>query len=93
MRIPISQIIPIVLAAAALIACIIIFFVLPSRREKTFKFLRSLKSECKKISWYTWKQTIKGTAVVVAVAVALAIVIGLLDYGFSEGLIALTDLF
>lgn len=89
----ISQIIPIVLAAAALIACIVVFFVLPSRREKTLKFLRSLKSECKKISWYTWKQTIKGSAVVVAVAVVLALAIGLLDYGFSEGLIALTDLF
>ena len=89
----ISEIIPIVLAAAALIACIVVFFVLPSRREKTFKFLRSLKSECKKISWYTWKQTIKGSAVVVAVAVVLALAIGLLDYGFSEGLVALTDLF
>ena len=89
----ISEIIPIVLAAAALIACIVVFFVLPSSREKTFKFLRSLKSECKKISWYTWKQTIKGSAVVVAVAVVLALAIGLLDYGFSEGLVALTDLF
>ena len=89
----ISQIVPIVIAVAALAACIVVFFVLPSRREKTFKFLRSLKSECKKISWYTWKQTIKGSAVVVGVAVILAIVIGLLDYGFSEGLVALTDLF
>ena len=89
----ISEIIPIVLAAAALIACIVVFFVLPSRREKTFKFLRSLKSECNKISWYTWKQTIKGSAVVVGVAVVLALAIGLLDYGFSEGLVALTDLF
>ena len=89
----ISQIVPIVIAVAALAACIVVFFVLPSRREKTFKFLRSLKSEYKKISWYTWKQTIKGSAVVVGVAVILAIVIGLLDYGFSEGLVALTDLF
>ena len=89
----ISQIVPIVIAVAALAACIVVFFVLPSRREKTFKFLRSLKSECKKISWYTWKQTLKGSAVVVGVAVVLAIVIGLLDYGFSEGLVALTDLF
>ena len=89
----ISQIVPIIIAAAALIACIVVFFVLPSRREKTFKFLRSLKSECKKISWYTWKQTLKGSAVVVGVAIVIAIVIGLLDYGFSEGLVALTDLF
>ena len=88
-----SKIIPIVLFAVALIACIIVFFVLPSRREKTLKFLRSLKSECKKISWYTWKQTLKGSVIVIGVAVVLAIAIGLLDYGFSEGIIALTDLF
>ena len=88
-----SVIIPIALFVAAVIACIVVFFVLPSKREKTFKFLRSLKSECKKVSWYSPKQTIKGSLVVVVVAVALAAVIGLLDFGFAQGLNALSIIF
>lgn len=87
-----SFIIPIALFLAAIIACVIIFFVLPSRREKTLKFFRSLKSECKKVSWYTWKQTWKGTLVVLVTVVALAAAIGLLDLAFSKGISAIDNL-
>lgn len=88
-----SVLIPLAILLAAIIACVVVFFILPKRREKTLKFFRSLKSECKKISWYTWKQTRKGTVVVVICAVVIAVVIGLLDYGFSEGINALTEIF
>ena len=87
-----SFIIPIAIAVAAIIACVIIFFVIPARREKTLKFFRGLKSESKKVTWYTWKQTWKGTLVVAVVSVALAVVIGLLDFGFTQGLKALADI-
>ena len=88
-----SFIIPIALFVAAIIACVIIFFVLPSRRESTLKFFRSLKSECKKVSWYTWKQTLKGTFIVLVTVVALAAAIGLLDLAFSKGISAIDNLF
>ena len=88
-----SFIIPIALFVVAVIACVIVFFVLPSRREKTFKFLRSLKSECKKVSWYTWKQTWKGTLVVLVTVVAIAAAIGILDLAFSKGISAIDNLF
>lgn len=81
------------IALAIVIVLVIVFFVLPSRREKTLKFFRSLKSEWKKISWYSWKQTWKGTLVVAIVSIVIAIVVGLLDTGFSQGLNALAKFF
>ena len=54
---------------------------------------RGFKSEVKKIVWPSWKQVLKNTAVVLVVVIACAIVIGALDYAFSQGIIALTKLF
>ena len=50
---------------------------------------RSYKSEVKKIVWSPWNQVRKNTLVVVVVIVASAAAVGLLDYAFSQGLIAL----
>ncbi|MBE6600163.1 MAG: preprotein translocase subunit SecE [Ruminococcaceae bacterium] len=90
---PISQIIPLIILAVVIIVLVVIFFGLPKYREKTFKLFRSVKSEAKKVSWYSWKNTRKGTLVVIVSVVALAIVIGLLDYLFSTGIVALTKIF
>ncbi len=54
---------------------------------------RGFKSEVKKIVWPSWKQVLKNTLVVLVVVVICAIIIGALDYAFSQGIIALTDLF
>ena len=61
-------------------------------REKVGKFLRSLKSEFKKISWSSWKDVRKNTLVVVVVVVAVAIVIGGVDFLFSRGILAMKSL-
>ena len=81
-----SVFIPIIIAAAALIALIVVFFVLPKRREKSIKFCRALKSECKKVSWLSWEQTLKSSVVVAVIAVVIAVIVGLLDLGFTEAL-------
>ena len=54
---------------------------------------RGFKSELKKIVWPSWKQVLKNTLVVLVVVVICAIIIGVLDYAFSQGIIALTKLF
>ena len=54
---------------------------------------RGFKSEVKKIVWPSRKQVFKNTLVVIVVVVICAIVIAALDYAFSQGIIALTDLF
>ena len=57
------------------------------------KFWKTMKSELKKVTWFSRKQTFTSTLLVLVVMAAAAIVIGLLDVGFSMGLEALTNLF
>ena len=63
------------------------------KREKVGKFLRSIKSESKKVVWLPWNQVRKSTIVVIIVVVAVAIVIGVLDAAFASGIGALSGLF
>jgi preprotein translocase SecE subunit len=58
-------------------------------REKIVKALRVYKSEFKKVSWLSWKETKKSSLIVLGMLAACALVICLLDLGLYEGLIAL----
>ena len=58
-------------------------------REKIVKALRVYKSEFKKVSWLSWKDTKKSSLVVLGVLAACALVICLLDLGLYNGLLAL----
>ncbi len=55
-------------------------------RVKLAAFLRSVKSEVKKIVWASGKDTKKNFLVVIVITVAIAILIGLLDFAFTEGI-------
>ena len=75
-----------VIVIAVALFCII-------KREKVGKFFRSLKSETKKVVWLPWNQVRKSSLVVIVVVVIVAVVIGLLDFAFSQGIITLGTLF
>ena len=60
-------------------------------REKVGKFLRSLRSELKKISWSTWKDVRKNTLVVILVVVAIGLLIAGVDFLFSRGILAMKN--
>lgn len=60
-------------------------------REKIAKGLRVYKSEFKKVSWLSWKDTKKSSLVVLGVLAACALVICLLDLGLYQGLLALVQ--
>ena len=75
---------------AALIVAGVIYCL--KNKEKVGKFLRSLKSEFKKISWSSWRDVRKNTIVVLIVVIAVAILIGVVDVLFSKGIIALDTL-
>ena len=60
-------------------------------REKIVKALRVYKSEFKKVSWLSWKDTKKSSLVVLGVLVVCAVVICLLDLGLSKGLLAMVQ--
>jgi preprotein translocase SecE subunit len=57
--------------------------------EKISKGLRVYKSEFKKVSWLSWKETKKSSLIVLGMLAACALVICLLDLGLYEGMIAL----
>ena len=57
--------------------------------EKIAKGLRVYKSEFKKVSWLSWKETKKNSLIVLGMLAACALVICLLDLGLYECMIAL----
>ena len=57
------------------------------------KFWRTMKSELKKVTWYSRKQTFTSTLLVLVCMAVAAAVIGLLDVGFSMGIEGLAYLF
>ena len=68
----------------------------PEKKKKKGKIKeawKGFKSEVKKIVWPSWKQVLKNTLVVLVIVVICAIIIAALDYAFSQGIIALTQLF
>ncbi len=58
------------------------FFVRIGRRLK--KMWGDYKSEMKKVVWMPWKDVKKNTVLVLAATVSLGLVIGLVDFVFSE---------
>ncbi len=60
--------------------------------ERMKRFFRENKSELKKIVWYDKKSTIRSSVIVVVAIVISALVLGILDFGFSQGLMALGKL-
>ena len=60
---------------------------------KLKKFWKTMKSEIKKITWYSRQQTVLSTLLVLVVMGVSAAVIGVLDVLFSMGLEGLANLF
>jgi preprotein translocase subunit SecE len=72
----------VIIAVIILIAVILIV----KFRAKLGDFMRSVKSELKKIVWSSKENTRKGFIVVVVIAVIFAIMLGLIDFAFNTGI-------
>lgn len=77
----------------ALLVLFIVYCVNPKFKEKVQNFFRSIKSELKKVVWSSKKDVRKNTIIVLVFVAAFAVMIGLLDFLFSKGIIALGKLF
>lgn len=77
-----------------IIAAIVLVLVLVAIkfRKKLGDFLRSVKSELKKIVWTSKENTRKSFLVVVVVAVLIALVLFVVDFAFKSGLGMIYDL-
>ena len=53
---------------------------------KIKKFCKTIKSELKKVTWLSHKQTFQSTLLVLVVMIVFGVVLGVLDFGFSKGL-------
>ena len=51
----------------------------PSWPARVWGFLRDVRSELRKVTWPTWDELKKATAVIIVFVVALGVFIGLLD--------------
>ena len=70
-----------IVGGVALIAVIVLCIV---KRQRLVESLRAYRSEMKKITWYSWKNVVRGTIFVLVAVVAIAVVVGLLDFVFFE---------
>ena len=77
----VGEFVSLAIAAAALIAVAIVCII---KRQKLVEALRAYRSEMKKITWFSRKNTVRCTVFVVVSVVVLAIVVGLLDIAFFE---------
>ena len=64
----------------------------PSFIERIKKFWREYKSELKKVVWATRESTLKNTLIVAVAVVVVGVCIGILDFAFSSGIVALGKL-
>lgn len=77
----------------ALIVLLILYFANAKFQAKVQNFFRSLKSELGKVVWSSKNDVKKNTIIVLVFVLAFAVIIGLLDFLFSKGIIALGKLF
>ncbi len=64
----------------------------PSFGERFGRWFRSMKSECKKISWASWDSVRSNSIIVIVCVLIVSVVIGILDYCFSGAIVGLSRL-
>jgi preprotein translocase subunit SecE len=55
-----------------------------SKDNPILRYLKETRAEVRKVSWPTRKEALRLTLVVLAVTVSMAIILGALDYVFSQ---------
>ncbi len=86
------------LISFGIIILIIVIIIILSRTNTKLglrirKFFKEYGSEIKKVSWFSKKDTLKATGVVLVFLISAAIVIGVLDFGFTRLIQLLADIF
>ena len=66
------------------IVLVVVAVVCIVKREALAEALRAYRSEMKKITWYSWKNVVRGTVFVLVCVLVIAVVVGLLDFVFFE---------
>ncbi len=59
-------------------------FSIKEKLETAKQFLREVKTELKKVTWPSRKDTLSGTVVVLVAVIVIAIFLGIVDLGLSN---------
>ena len=57
--------------------------------NKLTTYIKESIEEMKKVTWPTKKETYNYTILIIGISLAMALFLGLLDYGFSQGMKAI----
>ncbi len=59
-------------------------FSIKEKLDVATQFLREVKTELKKVTWPSRKDTLSGTAVVLVAVIIIAVFLGIVDFGLSS---------
>ena len=65
----------------------------PSVFKRFGAWLKTVRAECKKITWSSWESVRQNSIVVIVTSIAFAVVLGILDYLFNSAILGLSRLF
>ncbi len=86
-----------VITLAVIVILIVVAIILSKTNSKLGqrinKFFKEYWSEIKKVTWYPTKDTAKATGIVLVFLIVAAIAIGVLDFGFTQIVKLLANLF
>jgi len=57
--------------------------VMPETKRKRWSFVTDAIAELKKVTWLSWNEAFRLTALVLVISIVVGLVLGALDYGFS----------
>ncbi|MBQ3862150.1 MAG: preprotein translocase subunit SecE [Clostridia bacterium] len=65
----------------------------PSVFQRFGAWLKTVRAECKKITWASWDSVKQNSFVVIVTSIAFAVALGILDYLFNSAILGLSRLF
>lgn len=65
----------------------------PSFLSRAGAWLKTVRAECKKVTWASWDSIKQNSIVVIITSIIFAVFLGVLDLVFSEAISGLTHLF
>ncbi len=65
----------------------------PSLFKRAVAWLKTVRAECKKVTWASWESVRQNSIVVIVTTIVFAVFLGILDYAFNSAILGLSRLF
>ena len=64
----------------------------PSFIQRAIAWLKTVRAECKKVTWASWESVRSNSIVVIITSIVFAVFLGVLDYAFGSSINGLSRL-